>query len=307
MDAYPPAIPAELRRLMAEVGPVWGNDTRGHIRLMLEKFSDILVSAPKSHAEVRHDISYGDNSWQKLDVFLPRDSHRQRAAIIFVHGGAFTEGDRNRTSEIYSNVLYYFSRFGIVGVNVGYRLAPAATFPATTVDLAAAVAWTQRSADKLGISTQRIFLMGHSAGAAHTGSYAYDPRFRPSGGTGLAGHIVVSGRVRIDALPENPNAARVKAYYGDDPTVFESVSPVALVDTDSIPTLIAYAEFENPLVDVYCLELAWRLAAVQRRAPGVIWLPGHNHTSSIAHFNTEEDALGVAIRAFVANVDGMCQ
>jgi hypothetical protein len=60
------------------------------------------------------------------------------------------------------------------------------------------------------------------------------------------------------------------------------------------------AEFENPLIDVYCLELAHRLAAVKGHAPPVMWLPGHNHTSIIGHFNTAEDQLGASIRQFMA-------
>ncbi|MGV3638759.1 MAG: efflux RND transporter permease subunit, partial [Flavobacteriales bacterium] len=56
-------------------------------------------------------------------------------------------------------------------------------------------------------------LMSHSAGAAHAGSYAYDPAFS-SGAKPLAGMIVVSGRVRIDNLKENPNAKKVWRLAG---------------------------------------------------------------------------------------------
>jgi len=61
------------------------------------------------------------------------------------------------------------------------------------------------------------------------------------------------------------------------------------------------AEFENPLIDVYCLELAYRLAQAKGRAPQMLWLPRHNHTSIIAHLNTAEDVLGSAIRRFMDN------
>jgi acetyl esterase len=74
---------------------------------------------------------------------------------------------------------------------------------------------------------------------------------------------------------------------------------VTHVDATSVPTFIATAEFENPLIDVYCLELAYRLAAAKKMAPPFYWLKGHNHTSTIAHFNTAEDALGRACLAFM--------
>ncbi len=59
--------------------------------------------------------------------------------LIFVHGGAFTEGSRHRSTEIYANVLYYFARHGVVGINVGYRLAPEAQYPEATNDIAKVV------------------------------------------------------------------------------------------------------------------------------------------------------------------------
>ena len=56
-----------------------------------------------------------------------------------------------------------------------------------------------------------------AAGDAFAGSLeAEDAIFAlPSlpGGPGIAGLIVVSGRVRAETLPENPNAHKVAAYY----------------------------------------------------------------------------------------------
>jgi hypothetical protein len=66
-----------------------------------------------------------------------------------------------------------------------------------------------------------------------------------------------------------------------------------------VPTLVAWSEFENPLLDVYCAELVHQLGVAKRRTPPSVWLKGHNHTSIIAHFNTQEDALGRAILTFI--------
>ena len=122
-----------------------------------------------------------------------------------------------------------------------------------------------------------------SAATAHAGSYAYDPAFASAGKTPLAGMIVVSGRVRIDNLKENLNAKKVEQYYGTDASRFEGYSPVHHINRDSVATFVAWAEFENPLIDVYCAELAYRLAEAKRKSPPTMWLPGHNHSSAIAH------------------------
>ncbi len=294
-----PEIPADLRRLKAQVGPKWKTDTRGHIRLMIEEFSKVLALAPKKGVQVEANISYGPHERQAFDLFRPSVGNEPRPALIFVHGGAFTDGSRRRSDEIYANVLYYFARHGVVGINAGYRLASDAKYPEATNDVATVVKWTHQNAHKLGIDPARIFLMGHSAGGAHVGSYAYDKRLHPPDGPGLAGVFIISGRVRADNRPDNPNARRVEAYYGEDAGQYDDVSPVMHVEAGSVPTFIAAAEFENPLIDVYCLELAYRLAVARNYAPPFYWMKRHNHTSIIAHFNTAEDALGRACLDFM--------
>jgi acetyl esterase/lipase len=294
-----PAIPDELRALMAQVGPRWRDSVTGNVDLMIKSFSEVLKHSPRDGVSVRNAIAYGEHERQALDVFRPEQPAGMPPVVLFVHGGAFVSGNRNRTEQIYSNVLYYLARHGIAGVNVGYRLANDTPFPGATQDIAAAVAWVHAHAAEYGWDAGRIFLMSHSAGAAHAGSYGYDPRFRPAGGTLLAGMIVVSGRVRVDNLAENPNARKVEAYYGTDASKFDEYSPVSHIDRDSLPTFVAWAEFENPLIDVYCAELVYRLAQAKRKSPPAMWLAGHNHTSSIAQIGTSDDALGQAIVDFV--------
>ncbi|HEY0219398.1 MAG TPA: alpha/beta hydrolase [Afipia sp.] len=268
---------------------------------MIDKFTEVLKWSPKDNVTIQ-SMRYGDHERQAFEIFYPpQNGNKPKPCLIFVHGGAFTEGSRHRSSEIYANVLYYFARHGIIGVNVGYRLAPDATYPQATVDVSKVVTFVREHAADMNVDPHKIFLMGHSAGGAHVGTYAYDKRFRPANGTGLAGVFIISGRVRADARKDNPNAQRVAAYYGDDPQIYNDVSPVSHIDAESPPTLVACAEYENPLIDVYCLELAYKLAAAKGRAPPVVWLKGHNHTSIIAHFNTSEDDLGRACLQFIAD------
>jgi len=296
-----PDIPPGLLALMAEIGPKWRDDTRGHVDLMLDAFSEVLKSTPRDGVMVHRDVPYGRHERQQLDVFLPTRNFAKPAVVLFVHGGAFVSGHRNRTEQIYSNVLYYLAQRGIPSINVGYRLATHATYPGATEDIAAAVAWARAHSRDYGWDSDQIFLMSHSAGAAHAGSYAYDPTFSSAAGPALAGMIVVSGRVRIDNLEENPNAKRVEQYYGADASRFDEYSPVHHIDRNTVPTFVAWAEFENPLIDVYCAELVYRLANAKRKAPPSMWLSGHNHTSAIAHIGTSDDRLGKAIIDFILN------
>lgn len=289
-------IPEELRRLMAKIGPTWSSNTSGHVKMMIEAFTPLLARCPKDGVSVQRDLPYGAHARQVLDVYspaVPRDAR----VVVFVHGGAFVDGEKDRSPEIYGNVCMWLARHGIVGVNIEYRRAPEAQYPAGTEDVCLACRWVVRNAADLGVDPSRIFVFGHSAGAAHAAAYAYGAP-GSEGGPGVAGLIVVSGRVRADNRPDNPNAKKVEAYYGSDASLFEERSAVHYADA-RVPTFIAIAQYENPLLDVYCLELAHVLARQQGKAPRFMQLRGHNHTSIIAHINTAEDALGAALLEFV--------
>jgi len=113
---------------------------------------------------------------------------------------------------------------------------------------------------------------------------------------------VISGRVRVETLAENPNGHKVATYYEtSDPEKLDDLSPVSHVRADSVPTFVAWGEYENPLLDLHCAELVYRLSAARRHSPPTLWLRGHNHASTIAHINTSEDDLGRAMLDFIAN------
>ncbi len=290
-------IPEDLRRQMAEVGPKWATNVPGHVKQMIDAFSAVLARCPKDGVSSKRELPYGTHERQVLDVYSPANA-KGAPVVVFVHGGAFTDGEKDRSAEVYSNVCIWFARHGIVGINMEYRSAPTAQYPAGTEDVKLACQWVEKNAASLGVDMQRLFVFGHSAGAAHSAAYAYGAP-GSEGGPKVAGSIVVSGRVRADNLPTNPNARKVEAYYGTDASLFEERSALHLAGRDSAPTFIAIAEYENPLLDVYCLELAHRLGQAKGKAPRFMQLWGHNHSSIIAHLNTAEDALGKALVEFV--------
>jgi acetyl esterase/lipase len=293
-----PTIPASVLREMADIGPRWRANIQAHVKAMIDAFTPVLALAAKEGVEVTRDIAYGSHARQILDVYKPRDA-QAAPVLMFAHGGAFVDGERDRSPEIYSNVLRYFARHGIVGINMEYRLAPEFTYPSGPQDVALAVRWALANAGRFGGTPDSIYLMGHSAGAAHTGAYVYDQRFHATGGPRVAGNIVVSGRVRAETWPGNPNAAKVEAYYGNDSAAMDRGSVVNHVADASVPTMIAIGEFENPFIDVHCAELFYRIAKVRGQAPRFLRLAGHNHTSMIAHLNTADERLGLEIVSFI--------
>mgnify|MGYP001070252386 CR=1 FL=1 len=299
MSVQPSTVDHQTTLFLEEIGPRWGLNVAANVRRVVKHYDPILAKAPKENIVVHRNIQYGSgDERQQLDIFT-KPEYSCRPVVMFVHGGAFVEGSRNRSDEVYSNVLNYFSNRGMVGVNVEYRLAPKHSYPAGSEDMALAVDWVVDNIEKYGGDPKNVFLMGHSAGGAHVASYCYEERFGAR--ERVRGAIIISGRVRADNnVAENPNAHKVSAYYGNDASVYERVSPVNHVSSQSPPTFIAFAEYENPLIDVYCLELAYKLALENRKAPTVVRVPRHNHTSIIAHLNTSEDWLGRQLCEFVS-------
>lgn len=117
-----PKIPDGLLDLMAQIGPAWTTNRANNIQTMLNRFSEVLKAMPRDNIEVRCDIAYGTHPRQKFDLYLPGGHTTKRSIVVFVHGGAFMDGHRNRTDEIYSNVAYYLARNGVAAINIGYRL-----------------------------------------------------------------------------------------------------------------------------------------------------------------------------------------
>lgn len=106
-------------------------------------------------------IAYGRHDRHVLDLYLPHASDHHAPVIMFAYGGAWHEGARQE----YGFVGHAFAARGYVTVIADYRLYPEVRYPAFLEDLAAATCWVTREAGAYGGDPERLFLMGHSAGA----------------------------------------------------------------------------------------------------------------------------------------------
>lgn len=59
MSSKLPEIPDALRALMAEIGPRWGTNPAAHVKIMVDRFSEVLKQSPKDGVTLRRGISYG--------------------------------------------------------------------------------------------------------------------------------------------------------------------------------------------------------------------------------------------------------
>jgi acetyl esterase/lipase len=137
-----------------------------------------------------------------------------RPVLIFIHGGAFGAGDKHSAgSPFYDNIALWAARHGFIGVTMTYRLAPQSPWPAGAEDIALAVKWVADDIGSRGGDGSRIYLLGHSAGAAHVASYVSHPEFYRVKDGGIIGAIMLSGL--YDFTASAPGVPEM-AYFGND-------------------------------------------------------------------------------------------
>lgn len=309
--------------VLRAMGPRWGTDINRHREQVMAIYTPVLAATCRDGIRVDSGLAYGSHPRQRLDLCRSAATPAHAAPIaVFVHGGAFMRGNMNSNAEIYGNVTRYLARHGYLAVNLEYRLAPEAPWPGGADDVAQALDWLLVHAASYGGDPGHIVLIGHSAGGAHAAAYALgmtrscassDPGTarpveavapssmagRTSGPADLAGLVLISARLRADVLPTNPNAAGVRAYWGVDESRYEWLSPVTHAARLAVPTLITIAEYENPHLDAYGAEFFHRALQAGARGLRFAQVPGHNHTSIVAHLDTMDRSFGPALIDFL--------
>ena len=154
------------------------------------------------------DITYlrADNFESKLDVISPTATGEKRPVLLYIHGGGWVAGSKDR---MYLHFIPYL-QMGMAVVNVGYRLGGVALAPAAVEDARCALRWLYRNAEEYGLDTSRIVVSGHSAG----GHLSLTTGMLPAS-AGLDGRCPApkAGGQRADGdLPEMPVAAIVNWF-----------------------------------------------------------------------------------------------
>ncbi|MDP2644290.1 MAG: carboxylesterase family protein [Desulfobacterales bacterium] len=287
-------LPLEIQREVSRKIRTMGRAGVGAelIRSMLELYAPLAGRSLRDGVTRIKDEIYGPDERNRLDVYAPQNRPGPgMPVLIFVHGGGFVSGDKSE----YGNVGYYFARRGILTLVISYRLAPLHQWPSGPEDVAGALKWAALHVEKFGGDPQRIFLMGHSAGAAHTAAYVFLKDFRPTTGNGVSGAILMSG-IGYDT---RHLSSFQQTYFGQDRARHPAMSVMQQLEDCRLPVFIMYAEFDPIQFDHASIGLFTGLCERSRTAPFIRRLLNHNHISEIRQFNTGDCSVGPDIVEFI--------
>jgi acetyl esterase/lipase len=285
-------VPPDIAARIAAIGRVV--DPPGTAKI----YAPIQKTVPVAGVKVTRDVAYGPGPKDTLDVFTTEAKAPPKPILIFVHGGAFVGGDKNHypdgaPSPFYDNMMLWTVAHGMVGVNINYEWAPKATYPQVQRDIAEAVAWARKNAASFGGDPRRVILWGHSAGAAHVGSFLAHPETYAdvAGARGEVSAAILTSGAYDMAGP------RDHVYYGPSATLGERSSTDGLVKS-SAPLFVVCAELdpEPMVVQAKALDAALTKAG---RAHGFMIAAKHGHMSESYAVNTADESVSGPVLGFI--------
>jgi arylformamidase len=217
---------------------------------------DKAPAPPSVELAVPYDPAAPADPKRQLDLYLP--GGRDFPLVVFVHGGGWAWGDRTQRfggADIYGNIGRFLASQGIGAAVIGYRLVWPMDWQSQLGDVARAVAWVQAHAVDKGSSADRIFLMGHSAGAQLAARVASDPTWlvqEHGNSRGLCGVVAVSGAGYDLGDIETYRAGFDPLYFAErfggsrlDGSWWRDASVVPFLDADDPPFLVVSATGES--------------------------------------------------------------
>lgn len=114
---------------------------------------------PRHEVERKNDILFAEPDGVKLllDIHLPVGVEKP-PLVLFIHGGGWMNGDRNRCK------LAWVAKHGYAIASIEYRLSQEAKFPAQIHDCKGALRWLRAHEKEYGYDASRVVVAGTSAG-----------------------------------------------------------------------------------------------------------------------------------------------
>jgi acetyl esterase/lipase len=226
---------------------------------------------------IRHaNIAYGADPQQCLDVYVPDKAVAvPRPVVVFWHGGRWSFGDKAD----YRFVGAALAESGYVAVVANYRHYPQVKMPGFMDDAAQAALWAVAHAGEFGGDRERLYLMGHSAGAHLAALVTLNTSYFSATGRPvprIAGVIGLSGPYDFLPLLE-PD---VQDMFGP-PQIYAQSQPINFVRADAPRMLLVHGLDDDTVRPKNSRNFATALSALG--APVTLKLyPKISHADTVA-------------------------
>lgn len=238
---------------------------------------------------------------RKLDIYHP-ERGKDLPVMIYVHGGGWTRGDKAAVGQKVS----LFCHEDYVFVSVNYRMLPETKVPDQAQDVAAAVAWVYDHAKDYGGNPDRLFLMGHSAGAHLVSLVATNETLLGNCGKDLS---IIKGLIELDTaaldVPRLMQSGRgmYPKVFGEDPEIHKLISPYSHVAPGkSIPPFLLVVADNNTGKLEQSNAMAKKLREAGVRAE-VIEAPDKTHGTLNQDLGSADDKVTEKVMAFLKSLE----
>ncbi|MBL7697334.1 MAG: alpha/beta hydrolase [Chitinophagaceae bacterium] len=217
---------------------------------------DLLTPGVDS-AAIFSDVSYGKDSKQKLDVYLPALRNERTRMVIVIHGGGWNTGDKSDYDGLIAELQKNLPDYAFANLN--YRLVQATGnyFPTQENDVNAAVSFLKSKSKEYHIS-QDFILLGISAGAhlSLLQGYKHSDVLKPKGIISFFGPTDLE-RLYTNSDKSIPEQLKfiMNATLDVNPNIFFESSPINYVTAGSPPTLMLHGDRDKlvPIEQAYML------------------------------------------------------
>jgi acetyl esterase/lipase len=208
---------------------------------------DIITDQLLEYAE-ELNVSYGSDSDQKFDIYLPANRTLNTKVMILIHGGGWSAGDKTDMDVFVDLIFQNFDNIAVVNIN--YRLADENNqpYPMQTDDITTIINHLKENRNNYVIDDEFGFI-GTSAGAHLSMLWSY--AINVNSDVNMVCSIVGPTNFTDPAYFDNPGEAiqeLLDLYDVDATTEFlEEVSPYHRVTSSAPPTILFYGG-QDPLV-----------------------------------------------------------
>jgi len=191
------------------------------------------------------NISYGDNSANVLDLYLPANRTNNTKTIILIHGGFWAQGDKQELTA-YARLL---QSQGFAVANINYRLTGTAAniHPAQVTDIKKVIDFIAAKASDWRIAPDKIGLVGASAGA-HLSllyTYAYNTDDKVKTVVSIAGPTDLTDSRNISEIQRQAVGLLIGSTIEANPTAYSQASPITHIKASTKPTLMIHGKQDN--------------------------------------------------------------